>query len=870
MATSDVSKGRAKLQEALEKTLSSPKVGRLVNNAINDLSSPKGLSLKTVLLGAKFVLANPVNTYNLAKLANSSNIYLDPNFQKSLLDNSSIWELLKNNADNLPKIGQILAKAGFREFQEGNFLDQKGLNILKESFKNDRVLEKLQEITVETRQDAPEWNKITTKTIDMLATGHNFQKFFTEKGNDIANYIEVGVKEILPSDYIKAFDAILQEPKNKQKYAEVQKVFDRNPALKQLIAENINSYNDIKDFKKLSEKKKAALEGFLEDAKVQAKPFLKEYFESYNIDPKILSTVPSLLNEFSKIKEIFDSLNNPKQRVMVAVEKVLEMTKDNKELRNFLAQNKEFLPNVALGVMKNTPNLQKMTEDYNLDKQMLDIVGELMSKPEVAHNIIAEVNKQNYKGVASELIIALNDTSFKLKDVLLEQSKTGLFDNLIKGVLEQDEKSGGAIKKQLENYGLKAEDVIKLTSVVPLLLDKPKSLEKVWNGFVKGNYMAITKELITLTKHNPEIKQYLNDNKEIFAGILDKGLAEVAGMKELDKKGLYSILPSMLNHPNELIKIIDGVESKSLTGMATAATALYSLVRKTNNFEGQITNLVTTGVKMAYNYAVNNAPQPVTDNKITDTNILIDQAVDELWLQAQANGVKNLPDKKKFIEEIKTLYKKNPELENYIVEKLSSKPINGVGDISTPKTNRYSHAADYTNSPIQILNPLYESLVNKQDIKTGLLANMLSEKISQNLFKEGKNRGEDFYMINQTLKQTISEYVKENPHSINHFLKSENQEILTNNIANTLKNKSQYTWAGLATGGIYLPKEIFNGELKDNFKNEFKNNLHSNILAEAKHIAVNLNNVTTIDKANSFSNIPAISNKNRKNTIKIN
>lgn len=48
----------------------------------------------------------------------------------------------------------------------------------------------------------------------------------------------------------------------------------------------------------------------------------------------------------------------------------------------------------------------------------------------------------------------------------------------------------------------------------------------------------------------------------------------------------------------------------------------------------------------------------------------------------------------------------------------------------------------------KLLNPLYENLVNKQDIKAGLLANMLSEQVSQKLFDRGDNRGEDFHMIN--------------------------------------------------------------------------------------------------------------------------
>lgn len=45
-----------------------------------------------------------------------------------------------------------------------------------------------------------------------------------------------------------------------------------------------------------------------------------------------------------------------------------------------------------------------MTNEYNFDKQMLKIVGEVMSKPETAHDIIADVNKGYYISVTSRVI----------------------------------------------------------------------------------------------------------------------------------------------------------------------------------------------------------------------------------------------------------------------------------------------------------------------------------------------------------------------------------------------------------------------------------------------------------------------------------
>lgn len=154
----------------------------------------------------------------------------------------------------------------------------------------------------------------------------------------------------------------------------------------------------------------------------------------------IVDTIPTLLNKMPETKEIFDTLNAPNQGVMVALEKSLETVAGDNKLKSFFADNKTVLPDIASAIIENTPNIQSMTKEYNFDKQMLSIVGEVMSKPEIAHAIITDINKGDYMNVTSRVINAFNEPSFKLKDILVEQSKEGLFDNLIKGVLEQDEK----------------------------------------------------------------------------------------------------------------------------------------------------------------------------------------------------------------------------------------------------------------------------------------------------------------------------------------------------------------------------------------------------------------------------------------------
>ncbi len=112
--------------------------------------------------------------------------------------------------------------------------------------------------------------------------------------------------------------------------------------------------------------------------------------------------------------EIFDTLN-ANQGVMAALEKSLEMVAGDDKLKSFFADNKTVLPDIASAIIENTPNIQSMTKEYNFDKQMLSIVGEVMSKLEIAHAIITDINKGDDMIVTSRVITAFNEPSFKLK-----------------------------------------------------------------------------------------------------------------------------------------------------------------------------------------------------------------------------------------------------------------------------------------------------------------------------------------------------------------------------------------------------------------------------------------------------------------------
>ncbi|MCX4079691.1 hypothetical protein N7280_03480 [Rickettsia rhipicephali] len=117
-----------------------------------------------------------------------------------------------------------------------------------------------------------------------------------------------------------------------------------------------------------------------------------------------------------------------------------------------------------------------------------------------------------------------------------------------------------------------------------------------------------------LTKDNPEIKKYLNDNKEIFTGILDKTLKDVPGINKLDKKELYSILTPMLNQPDKLIQSLENIENKKYINVATSIGSLVWKEGQALNIIKQILNVVVKAGVGYFNQKSDKKPE--LENKV--------------------------------------------------------------------------------------------------------------------------------------------------------------------------------------------------------------------------------------------------------------
>lgn len=193
----------------------------------------------------------------------------------------------------------------------------------------------------------------------------------------------------------------------------------------------------------------------------------------------------------------------------------------------------------------------------------------------------AEGNILDSKGLkALSDVLTSKEAQGKLKEIALESRKTNPdMNKTINNILDLMQTQGFAdymnskgvvlqnyivkslqaqkdIEGQLSAYGLKPENLQQITSIVPILLNNPKALKSVYGQFSEGRYTDMVKELLVLSKDNPQITQYF-DNKDLFVGVIDKIVKTTPGLEGYDLKGdLYKIVPNLLEYPDKLIDLI--------------------------------------------------------------------------------------------------------------------------------------------------------------------------------------------------------------------------------------------------------------------------------------------------------------------------
>ena len=314
---------------------------------------------------------------------------------------------------------------------------------------------------------------------------------------------------------------------------------------------------------------------YLSDKGSAIRDFVKElsqtqgYFIQYNINPKILHHLPRILTKIPEINDTYASMQ--KDSLFVWVEKAFDMLVKDSELRQFIVENPTFVPDLAKGIIANIPFVQKITAKFNFDSKILDTLGTILVKPEIVVNIVNNLNKGDFIKLTETLLSTLNDPEFKaFHKVVKVQAEDGLYNNLVKGIIEQNEEivisQNGDIstsyKYQLKNYGITIKDLPQIANIFPALLYESHILLRAFNQFKGNDYIGVFEELISLI--NLEIKKYFEENRNLFVNFLFNVLIKDNIIKGYDLKGhlydivayLYDIVLYLLNNPNKLIEIV--------------------------------------------------------------------------------------------------------------------------------------------------------------------------------------------------------------------------------------------------------------------------------------------------------------------------
>ena len=132
----------------------------------------------------------------------------------------------------------------------------------------------------------------------------------------------------------------------------------------------------------------------------------------------------------------------------------------------------------------------------------------------------------------------------------------------------QNGKLPKSLKENIAEYGLQANDINSVLKIVPILLDSPGELKKVINSINQGKYSDVAKQIISLAEDKPEIKEYLNENQEIFRKVVGTMLQDNkyfanSGLKEQ----IYNLVPVLLDNPKALNEIIDIYDKSDYLGM---------------------------------------------------------------------------------------------------------------------------------------------------------------------------------------------------------------------------------------------------------------------------------------------------------------
>jgi uncharacterized protein YjbI with pentapeptide repeats len=175
------------------------------------------------------------------------------------------------------------------------------------------------------------------------------------------------------------------------------------------------------------------------------------------------------------------------------------------------------------------------------------------------------------------------------------------------------------------------------------------------------------------------------------------------------------------------------------------------------------------------------------------------------------------PEQKRALEtKLQDLYRNDTEAGKEFRKVIEANPADLTNSKLPLDTSKYSHVADYKGKTANMLDLIYQNRKNPDNIANNITANIIADKVTKELFGEGKNRGQDGIAIRKMVANSVDTIIKANP-AITHeaILESDHFKDMVKLIEKDVRAATQYTTLGLVTSGIQLKTGALDEKLTD-------------------------------------------------------
>lgn len=618
------------------------------------------------------------------------------------------------------------------------------------------------------------------------------------------------------------------------------------------LYEGSNTIEAGEEFIKLAMKDER-LRGFFVQNKMVAKGVMNQAgLEAYGVGDEVLDVVDTLMKSanMEKFPVIIDFYKQGKWNELVI--ETCRMIENDQEFNNYLKTNSDNFAKIFSAAIDKMPEIQSYLGDADVGKVLSSVIKDPRSIRELVEGY------DQYQKTGSRVALAAAGTRFivaKTFDYDFRQALYGAASGWLFG--------SGVDKQSVVNKitaglnGLEPEERINLNDFARAAIDiagisdvrkraeLTDSLAKnnLFNGMtISGNETPIILTNLDINRNkfvNSKLDNVRFKNCKLtwvsFTGATFNDVSFEGS--EIDGYTLNSLIPALKagNISLEGVRIVGnlpiGLDLADVDLRGADLSGVTSM--KGINLTGADLRGATLPDKEGVLEQAYNLDKARLDKGVlTDTMLKAQEQVIASDIAANFNDL-TTTEKTALENKIQELYRNNTGFKAVI----TATPSNFMQNMTLPlKTDGYSHVSDYRNKTANMLDLIYHYRFNPNNLEIALAAHSIADQITTELFGEGNNRGQDGLLIRQMVAESLFSAIRDNPDvTLQMIMQSDYFDEMVTAMTEDIRAATKYTTAGLATGGIYLPKEVAENGLVTKLTTHF-NDAHRFSKAEMEQI----------------------------------